>query len=165
MVIFLKCLLYTVSILSAILLIGIIMIQQNKAGGGLGAVSGGTAESIFGTSAGNILTKATTWLAVVFLLSTLLLGTVIGRMNKKSVSETLLQDTAATIVPADVKPAEPATKVEDKPAETAPAAPAVAPAETKAEEKKEAAPAAAPAAPKAEDKPAEEKKAEEPAAK
>ena len=148
MVIFLKCLLYTVSILSAILLIGIIMIQQNKAGGGLGAVSGGTAESIFGTSAGNILTKATTWLAVVFLLSTLLLGTVIGRMNKKSVSETLLQDTAETIVPADVKPAEPATKVEEKPAETAPAAPA-----------------AAPAAPKAEDKPAEEKKAEEPAAK
>jgi len=163
MVMFLKVLLYTVSILSAILLIGIIMIQQNKAGGGLGAVSGGTAESLFGTSAGNILTKATTWLAIVFLLSTLLLGTVIGRMNKKSVSETLLQDTEATVVPAAVKPAEP--KAEEKPEATAPAA------EPKAEEK----PAAtAPAAePKAEEKPAatapaaenkaEEKKAAEPA--
>ena len=162
MVMFLKCLLYTVSILSAILLIAIIMIQQNKSGGGLGAVSGGTAESIFGTSAGNILTKTTTWLAVIFLLSTLLLGTVIGRMNKKSVSETLLQDTAATIVPTDVKTAEPKAeekpaaaepKADDKPAEAAPAA------EPKAEPKADDKPAAAPAAePKA-----EEKKADEPA--
>ncbi len=145
MVMFLKVLLYTVSILSAILLIAIIMIQQNKAGGGLGAVSGGTAENIFGTSAGNILTKTTTWLAVIFLLSTLLLGTVIGRMNKKSVSETLLQDTTAEVMPAEAKPAE--TKAEEKPAEAAPA--------PKAEEKPaENAPATAPA-PKAEEKPAE----------
>ncbi len=129
MAMFLKYLLFTVSILSSILLIGIIMIQQNKSGGGLGAVSGGTAESIFGTSAGNILTKTTTWLAIVFLLSTLLLGTVIGRMNKKSVSETLLQDTAAAVAPAEVKPAapkaeetKPAENNEAKPAEAAPAA-------------------------------------------
>ena len=125
MVIFLKYLLYTVSILSSILLIGIIMIQQNKSGGGLGAVSGGTAESLFGTSAGNILTKTTTWLAVVFLLSTLLLGTVIGRMNKsnKSVSEILLNQTAETVVPAakpaEEKPAEAAKPAEEKPAEAA----------------------------------------------
>ena len=150
MVMFLKVLLYTVSILSAILLIGIIMIQQNKSGGGLGAVSGGTAENIFGTSAGNILTKTTTWLAVIFLLSTLLLGTVIGRMNKKSVSEKLLEDTTAAVVaPAEAKPAETA-KAEEKPAETAKAesAPVAVP---KAEEK----PAEQAPAPKAEEKPAE----------
>lgn len=156
MVMFLKVLLYTVSILSAILLIAIIMIQQNKAGGGLGAVSGGTAENIFGTSAGNILTKTTTWLAVIFLLSTLLLGTVIGRMNKKSVSETLLQDTTAAVeAPAEAKPAE--TKTEEKPAEPSKAesAPVAIP---KAEEK----PAEPAPAPKAEEKKAEEKPAETP---
>ena len=156
MVMFLKVLLYTVSILSAILLIEIIMIQQNKAGGGLGAVSGGTAENIFGTSAGNILTKTTTWLAVIFLLSTLLLGTVIGRMNKKSVSETLLQDTTAAVeAPAEAKPAE--TKTEEKPAEPSKAesAPVAIP---KAEEK----PAEPAPAPKAEEKKGEEKPAETP---
>ena len=152
MAMFLKGLLYTVSILSSILLIAIIMIQQNKSGGGLGAVSGGTAENIFGTSAGNILTKTTTWLAVIFLLSTLLLGTVIGRMDKKSVSETLLQDAAAAVAPAEVKPAEqkaeaaPAeAKAEEKKAEAAPA-------EAKADEKKAE---AAPAEQKAEEKKAE----------
>ncbi|MBQ7649654.1 MAG: preprotein translocase subunit SecG [Victivallales bacterium] len=155
MVMFLKVLLYTVSILSAILLIAIIMIQQNKSGGGLGAVSGGTAENIFGTSAGNILTKITTWLAVIFLLSTLLLGTVIGRMNKKSVSETLLQDTTAAVVtPAETKPAEP--KAEEKAAETpkAESAPVAVPAAAPKAEEKPAESAQAPA-PKAEEKPAD----------
>ena len=78
------------------------MIQQNKSGGGLGAVSGGVTEQMFGTSAGNILTKTTTWLAVIFLVSTLFLGTVIGRLEKMntSVAETLITEQPATAVPA-----------------------------------------------------------------
>ena len=86
MIVALKVFLYIVSILSSILLIGIIMIQQTKSGGGLGAVSGGMTEQMFGTSAGNILTKTTTWLAVIFLVSTLFLGTVIGRLEKQNTS-------------------------------------------------------------------------------
>ena len=132
MVMFLKYLLFTVSILSSILLIGIIMIQQNKSGGGLGAVSGGTAESIFGTSAGNILTKTTTWLAVIFLISTLLLGTVIGRLEKMntSVAETLVEEQATTVAPAttETKTEPAATETKEAPAATetkeAPVAPA-----------------------------------------
>ena len=90
-------LLGTIAVISSILLICVIMIQQSKSGGGLGAVSGGVTESIFGTSAGNVLTKITTWLAVVFLGSTLLLGTVIGRMKGEntSVAEKLLAAEAA----------------------------------------------------------------------
>ena len=128
MIIALKVLLYIVSITSSILLIGIIMIQQNKSGGGLGAVSGGMTEQMFGTSAGNILTKTTTWLAVIFLVSTLFLGTVIGRLEKlnTSVAEKLLDEPATQVAPA--APAD-ATK------EVAPAADAA----------KEAAPAPAPA--------------------
>ena len=128
MIIALKVFLYIVSITSSILLIGIIMIQQNKSGGGLGAVSGGVTEQMFGTSAGNILTKTTTWLAVIFLVSTLFLGTVIGRLEKMntSVAETLVEEQATTVAPAatDAKAAE--TKAAPAAAETkeAPAAPA-----------------------------------------
>ena len=132
MIIALKVLLYIVSITSSILLIGIIMIQQNKSGGGLGAVSGGVTEQMFGTSAGNILTKTTTWLAVIFLISTLLLGTVIGRLEKMntSVAETLVEEQATTVAPAAPAAAEtkeaPATPAAPAAAETkeAPAAPA-----------------------------------------
>ena len=96
---FLKVLLYSVSIISSLLLILVIMLQQTKSGGGLGAVSGGVTESMFGTSATSVLTKITTWLAVIFLASTLLLGTVIGRMEKsnKSVVEKFAAESAAPV--------------------------------------------------------------------
>ncbi|MBR6373400.1 MAG: preprotein translocase subunit SecG [Victivallales bacterium] len=133
MIIALKVLLYIVSITSSILLIGIIMIQQNKSGGGLGAVSGGVTEQMFGTSAGNILTKTTTWLAVIFLISTLLLGTVIGRLEKMntSVAETLVEEQGTTVAPATTE-----TKTEPAAAETK--TEAAAPAAPAATEKKEA---------------------------
>ncbi len=113
MIFALKVLLYSVSILSSLLLIGIIMIQQNKSGGGLGAVSGGVTEQMFGTSAGNILTKATTWLAVIFLVSTLFLGAVIGRLEKMntSVAETLVEEVAEAPA-AKAEAAAPAAKAE-----------------------------------------------------
>ena len=138
---FLTYFLGTIAVISSILLICVIMIQQTKSGGGLGAVSGGVTESVFGTSAANVLTKITTWLAIVFLTSTLLLGTVIGRMksDNTSVAEKLLQAENAEpqAVPAkdEAKPAEPA-KDEAKPAEPAkdeakPAEPAKAEAPAK----------------------------------
>ena len=77
-------LLSIISILSALCLIAIIMMQQSKTRGGLGAVSGGMAESIFGAGATSALTKGTTWIAIVFLVSTLLLAAVTGRSTIKS---------------------------------------------------------------------------------
>jgi preprotein translocase subunit SecG len=128
----LSVLLSIVSIVSAFLLIGIILIQQSKSGGGLGAVSGGMTESMFGASAGNVLTKATTWIAAVFLLSTLFLATVVGRMrNDVSAAELIPQavsiETDAPAVHAETEAA---------PAEDAAAAAGNAPAaaDTAAEE-------------------------------
>ena len=40
-----------VEVLAAFLLIGIILIQQSKAGGGLGAMAGGATETVFGATA------------------------------------------------------------------------------------------------------------------
>ncbi|MBO4527012.1 MAG: preprotein translocase subunit SecG [Victivallales bacterium] len=146
---FIIVLLTIISILSAIFVIGIILIQQNKAGGGLGAVSGGWTESTFGASADNVLTKATTWASAIFLISTLLLAAVTGRwgVGRKSIIESadIAEKPAAMKVEEAAKPVTEAVKVEEaKPAEAAPA---------KAEEAKPAE-----AAKSAEAAPAEEKK-------
>ena len=146
---FIIVLLTIISILSAIFVIGIILIQQNKAGGGLGAVSGGWTESTFGASADNVLTKATTWASAIFLISTLLLAAVTGRwgVGRKSIIESadIAEKPAAVKVEEAAKPAVEAVKAEEtKPAEAAPAkaeeakpAEAVKPAEAApAEEKK-----------------------------
>lgn len=114
MAMFFKVLLYCVSIISSLLLILVIMLQQTKSGGGLGAVSGGMTESMFGTSATSVLTKITTWLAVIFLASTLILGAVIGHGGKanKSVVETVKVNTTApatTEAPKQAAPAVPET--------------------------------------------------------
>ncbi len=136
---FFTVILTIISILSAILLIGIILIQQNKSGGGLGAVSGGMTENMFGASAGNVLTKATTWLAIVFLISTLFLATVKGRMRggKSLVEDAAIPATVATeaaeaaaAVDSAVKEAAAATEAAATEAAATEAAPAAeAPAE------------------------------------
>ena len=146
---FIIVLLTIISILSAIFVIGIILIQQNKAGGGLGAVSGGWTESTFGASADNVLTKATTWASAIFLISTLLLAAVTGRwgIGRKSIIESTdipAKPATEAVKVEEAKPAEAAKVEEAKPAEAAPA---------KAEEAKPAE-----AANPAEAAPAEEKK-------
>lgn len=139
----LSVLLSIISIVSAFLLIGIILIQQSKSGGGLGAVSGGMTESMFGASAGNVLTKATTWIAAIFLVSTLFLATVIGRLrDDTSVAESLSLTPAAAESAAAL-----ATKVADE-AEKTVETKTVIPAADAAGDVK----AAAPAAPAAEQK-------------
>ena len=133
---FIIVLLTIISILSAIFVIGIILIQQNKAGGGLGAVSGGWTESTFGASADNVLTKATTWASAIFLISTLLLAAVTGRwgIGRKSIIESTdipAKPATEAVKVEEAKPAEAAKVEEAKPAEAAPAkAEEAKPAET-----------------------------------
>ena len=74
MISFITSLLFGIATLCALLLIGIILIQQSKSGGGLGAISGGMTESVFGAAAGNVITKTTVILASIFLACTMLLA-------------------------------------------------------------------------------------------
>lgn len=146
----LSVLLSITSIVSAFLLIGIILIQQSKSGGGLGAVSGGVTESMFGASAGNVLTKATTWIAAIFLLSTLFLATVIGRLrDNTSAAERIPQSATIDTSSAAAKAVAPVEVAVEK-------TEAAVPAEAAAEKTEAAVPAeaavkkteaAAPAAP------------------
>jgi len=67
-------------------LIGLILLQKSKDGGlGLAFGAGGN-DSLFGARAGNVLTKATVGIGIVFLVNTL----VLGMMFAGSASESLV---------------------------------------------------------------------------
>jgi len=79
--------LYTLVIIVALLLIGLVLIQQSK-GGGFGGSFGGVGESVFGAHAGNHLTKLTVILTTSFFVLTLLLAVIVGHRNRgRSVAE------------------------------------------------------------------------------
>ena len=79
--------LYTLVIIVALLLIGLVLIQQSK-GGGFGGSFGGVGESVFGAHAGGHLTKLTVILTTSFFVLTLLLAVIVGHRNRgRSVAE------------------------------------------------------------------------------
>jgi preprotein translocase subunit SecG len=62
-----------IHIVACLFLIGVVLLQQGK-GADMGAVFGGSSSTIFGSSgAGNFLTRLTTAMAVVFMLTSLTL--------------------------------------------------------------------------------------------
>jgi preprotein translocase subunit SecG len=73
----------TVALLSAIVMVGLILLQQGK-GADMGASFGaGASGSLFGaTGSANPLSKATAWAAAIFLASTLVLTYIDYHGNK-----------------------------------------------------------------------------------
>jgi protein translocase SecG subunit len=53
-------------IVVSILMVIAILLQEDKAGGGLGSILGGSSQSFFGASSGNFLTRITTIFLVIF---------------------------------------------------------------------------------------------------
>jgi preprotein translocase subunit SecG len=83
----LRVILIAVEVITSVLLIGIILIQKAK-GGGLGlAFGGGGADSLFGSRAGNVLTKGTIILAIVFMVNTVLLGILHARSYDRTLMD------------------------------------------------------------------------------
>lgn len=85
-----------IEILSSLLLIGIILLQKTK-DEGLGLAFGaGVGETLFGSRAGNVLTKITVTLAGIFLLNTLAIGYIAaGKAGTGSVIDRLPVQQAA----------------------------------------------------------------------
>lgn len=102
--IFLKALFIVVEVLCCFLLIGLILLQKSK-NEGLGLAFGaGAGESLFGARAGNVLSKATVLLGIVFMANSLLLGVLFAQKD-----QTLMEQTA---VPA-AQPAAMQTQPDD----------------------------------------------------
>jgi preprotein translocase subunit SecG len=66
--------LYVFEIIVCFLLGGVILLQKPKDGGLGVSFGGGMGESMFGAQMGNVLTKITVVLAIIFLLNTLVLS-------------------------------------------------------------------------------------------
>ena len=111
---FFTVLLTFLALSSAILMVIVILLQSNK-GGGLGAVSGGLTETMFGASAANVLVKTTIWFAAIFMSSTLLLAALTGRVRSgKSIAETLIVEPAEPVADDSLLDLVPAETVEEK---------------------------------------------------
>ena len=104
--IFLKTLFIVIEVLSCLLLIGLILLQKSKSEGLGLAFGAGAGESLFGARAGNVLSKATVVLGIVFLANTILLGMLFAQKDK------VLMDSAPSSV------AQPAT-VQNQPIDVA----------------------------------------------
>jgi preprotein translocase subunit SecG len=114
-----------IQIIICVLLVVVILLQEGKKG--MGAIFGGSSNSAFGArGAGNLLTKITTVLAVLFMLNSVWLS-YISSSNRSVVDTVKVQQTAPaeqaapTVVVEEKKPAEEQAPAEEKPAEQAPA--------------------------------------------
>lgn len=99
-------LILSIHIAASILLILVVLLQQGK-GADLGATFGGGGNTLFGASgADNILTKATTIIALVFMFTSVLLASKlrpaagVGGSIIESLPETSPAPAASTTVPA-----------------------------------------------------------------
>ena len=99
---------FAVQMLTAIAMVGLILVQHGK-GADMGAAFGsGSAGSLFGSSgSANFLSHTTAVLATIFLLATLTLA-YFGNQRPASNSVGSVLETPAAVVPATPKKEEPA---------------------------------------------------------
>ena len=157
-----------VEVLAAFLLIVVILAQKSKDQGLGMAFGSGMGESLFGSRAGNVLTRMTVTLATVFMLTTIILGFLFANRSVGSGSVMEKADREAPLAPvAPLAAPQPSAPLGmDEMPLAAPAAEASAPMVLQMGEGGELAPveAVAPAevpVPVAEEKPAEAEPAPE----
>lgn len=86
---FFKALLIVVEVICCLLLVGLILLQRSKSEGLGLAFGAGAGEALFGARAGNVLSKATVILGIIFMVCTLALGIMFAQ------KDTTLVDTLA----------------------------------------------------------------------
>jgi protein translocase SecG subunit len=152
----LKSVLLIVEVLSAFLLVVVILAQKSKDQGLGMAFGSGMGESLFGSRAGNVLTRMTVTLSVVFMATTIFLGILFARGTTSTGSVMDRADTQMPLAPAApaaapmAAPQQPAPMMmDDMP--VAPMAEGSAPVVLQMGEGGELVPAAEPVAPGAEE--------------
>ena len=90
-------LLFVLQVVVAVALIGFVLIQHGKGADAGAAFGSGSSSTVFGSQgSGSFLTKATTFLAILFLANSLLLA-YLSSQKMREVPVSLL-DTSATVV-------------------------------------------------------------------
>lgn len=115
--------LYVLEIVVCFLLGGVILLQKPKEGGLGVSFGGGMGEALFGAQMGNVLTKTTVILGIIFLLNTLVLSRLTSHVG------TSVMEGVKTPAPAAAEQQALPFSAPSAPAPpAAPAAPAPAPA-------------------------------------
>ena len=95
--------LYTVEVLVCLLLMVAILIQRSKSQGIGLAFGAGMGEAMFGSQAGNVLTRATVIMAAIFLANTTLLAMLGSNREERSAADSVVAVApAAPEIPASV---------------------------------------------------------------
>jgi len=90
-------------VIVCVFLIGVVLLQQGRSADLAGAFGGQGSQTAFGPrAAANVLTRLTTWSAVVFMLTSLSLTVLYAR---SSGSHSVLQGTKPAPISAPAKPA------------------------------------------------------------
>jgi preprotein translocase subunit SecG len=83
---FLVAFLVVLHVIICLFLIGVVLIQQGKSADLAGAFGGAGSQTAFGPrGAANLLTRLTTWSAVLFMLTSISLTILMSRSNDRSV--------------------------------------------------------------------------------
>ena len=146
-----------IHVLACIFLVTVVLLQQGK-GADVGAVFGGSSQTLFGTSgAGNLLTKLTSATAIIFMLTSVTLTYGAAKRTTRSIFDSAPKSAPAPATSEEEPAAQPSASTESQgtaatptseSAQTAPAATAPTGEGT------QAAPAASAPASAAPDKPA-----------
>lgn len=121
--------LVTFHIVLCVFLVLVILLQAGKSGGFTTSFGGGS-QSLFGsTGAGNFLTKATTTVAVLFFITSIMLTIAVTRESSTSIlkdqtvetpSPNTTETDGTTAAPTDSTLAPPATDTESAPTQETP---------------------------------------------
>lgn len=83
---FLVAFLIVLHVIVCLFLIGVVLVQQGKSADLAGAFGGAGSQTAFGPrGAANLLTRLTTWSAVLFMLTSISLTILMSRSNDRSV--------------------------------------------------------------------------------
>lgn len=93
-------LLYTVEVLVSLLLVVAILVQRTKSQGMGLALGSGMGEAMFGSQAGNVMTRATVILAIIFMANTTALALIGTNRKERSVVDSAAA--AETAVPLGI---------------------------------------------------------------
>lgn len=95
--------LLTIHVIVSVLLVLLVLMQRPKSEGLGTAFGGGVADSLFGSGAGNVLTKITTWLGVIFFCTTISLALLYSRTSSGGKSTLGARLDAAAVTNADAQ--------------------------------------------------------------
>lgn len=89
-------------LIASVLLIGAVLIQSGKGSSLANIFGGGGMETVFGAETPTVINKITATLAIIFMITSLLLATVPGKLTRKSLlQEELKKEKTPVTVPAE----------------------------------------------------------------